>query len=81
MCATVSCGRESTDAPRVSLSLLQSSHLRLARAPITCSHFPHGKEHVITCLTLLFLASGTLLDLIHEPRISLLSPPLNKNSA
>jgi hypothetical protein len=33
MCATVSGGRESIDAPRVSLSLLQSSHLGFARAP------------------------------------------------
>ena len=31
-----------------------------------CSHFPHGKEHVITCLALLFLASCTAPDLIHE---------------
>ena len=69
------------DAPHVSLSLLQSSHLGLARAPIMCSHCPHGKEHVITCLALLFLASGTAPDLIHEPRNSLLSPSLSKNSA
>ena len=59
--------------PRVSLSLLQSSHLGLARAPIMCSHCPHGKEHVITCLALLFLASSTALELIQEPRHSLLS--------
>jgi len=58
---------------------VEKKHTR--RAPILCSHFPHGKEHVITCLTFLFLASGPLPDLIHAPRISLLSPPLNKNSA
>ena len=81
MCATVSGRRESIDAPCVSLSLLQSSHLGLARAPIMCSHCPHGKEHVITCLALLFLASGTAPDLIHEPNSSLLSPSLSKNSA
>jgi hypothetical protein len=39
MCATVSGGRESIDAPRVSLSLLQSSHLGFARAPILYRQF------------------------------------------
>ena len=64
-----------------SLSLLQSSHLGFACAQIMYSHCPHGKEHVITCLALLFLASGTAPDLIHEPKNSLLSPSLSKNSA
>ena len=73
--------RKTIDAPRIPLSLLQSSQLGLARAPILCSHFPHGKEHVITCLALLFLASCTAPDLIHEPRNSLLSPSLSQNSA
>jgi hypothetical protein len=45
------------------------------------SHFPHGNEHVITCLARLFLASCTALELIHEPRNSRLSPSLSKNSA
>ena len=46
-----------------------------------CSHFPHGNKHVITCLTCLFFASCIALELIHEPRHSLLSPSLSKNSA
>jgi hypothetical protein len=29
----------------------------LACAPIMCSHFPHGNEHVITCVARLFFAS------------------------
>ena len=69
MCATVSIGRVSVDVKPIPLSLLQSSHLGLARAPIMCSHFPHGNEHVITCLARLFFASCTALELIHEPRI------------
>ena len=48
---------------------------------LVCSHCPHGKEHLITCLALLFLASGTAPDLIHEPTNSLLFPSLSKNSA
>jgi hypothetical protein len=46
-----------------------------------CSHFPHGNKHVITRLARLFFASCTALELIHEPRHSLLSPSLSKNSA
>ena len=49
------------------LSLLQSSHPGLARAPTMCSHFPHGNEHVFTCLARLFLASCTAHELIHDP--------------
>ncbi len=45
MCATVSSGRCSITACSYLLSLLQSSHRGLARAPIICSHFPHGKYH------------------------------------
>ena len=74
MCATVSIGRASVDVMSFLLSLLKSSHPGLARAPIMCSHFLHGNEHVITCLALLFLASSTALELIQEPRHSLLSP-------
>jgi len=53
----------------------------LLRTPILCSHFPHGNEHVMTCLARLFLASCTALELIQEPRHSLLSPSRNRNSA
>jgi len=81
MCATVSVGRTSVVFRSIFLSLLQSSHPGLARAPIMCSHFPHGNEHVITCLARLFLASCTALELIHEPRNSRPSPSLSKNSA
>jgi hypothetical protein len=63
------------------LSLLQSSHPGLLRTPILCSHFPHGNEHVITCLARLFLTSCTALELIQDPRHSLLSPSRNRNSA
>jgi hypothetical protein len=77
----VSVGRTSVVFRSMFLALLQSSHPGLARAPIMCSHFPRGNEHVITCLARLFLASCTALDLIHEPRNSLLSPSLGKNSA
>ena len=49
--------------------------------PIICNHFPHGNEHVITCLARLFFASCTALELIQDPRHSLLSPSRNKNSA
>jgi hypothetical protein len=81
MCTTVSIGRASVDVVAIPLSLLQSSHPGLGRAPIMCSHFPHGNEHVIACLARLFFASCTALELIHEPRHSLLSPSLSKNSA
>ena len=43
-------------------------------APIICSHFPHGNEHVITCVARLFFASWIAPDLIHDPKNSLLSP-------
>jgi hypothetical protein len=59
------------DAPRIPLSLLRSSQLGLARAPILCSHFPHGKEHGITCLALLFLAP--LVPLLSGPFSTMLS--------
>ena len=81
MCSTISFGRTYVNFRSMFLSLLQSSHPRLARAPIMCSHFPHGNEHVITCLARLFLASCTALKLIHEPRNSRLSPSLSRNSA
>jgi hypothetical protein len=81
MCASVSVGRASVVFRSMFLSLLQSSHPGLARAPIMCSHFPHSNEHVITCLARLFLASCTVLELIHEPRNSRLSQSLSKNSA
>jgi hypothetical protein len=81
MCATVSFGRTFVVFRFMVLSLLQSSHPGLARAPIMWSHFPHGNEHVVTCLARLFLASCAALELIHEPRNSLLSPFLSKNSA
>ena len=81
MCATVSIGRASVDVMPIPLSLLQSSHPGLARAPMMCSHFQHGNEHVITCLARLFFASCTALESIHELRHSLLSPSLSKNSA
>jgi len=71
--ATVSIGRASVNVMSILLSLLQSSYPGLARAPIMCSHFPHGNEHEITCLAR-FFASCTALELIHEPRHSLLSP-------
>jgi hypothetical protein len=63
------------------ISLLQSSHPRLIRTPILCSHFPYGNEHVITFLARPFLASFTALELIQEPRHSLFSPSRNRNSA
>jgi hypothetical protein len=71
MCSTVSVGRGSVDAPRIPLSLLRSSQLGLACAPILCSHFPHGKEHGITCLALLFLAP--LVPLLSGPFSTMLS--------
>ncbi len=80
-CASVSVGRTSVVSRFMVLSLLQSSHFGLARAPIMWSHFPHGNEHVITCLTRLFLASCTALELIHDPGNSRLSTSLSKNSA
>ena len=46
-----------------------------------CSHFPHGNEHVIICVARLFFASWMAPDVIHNPRNSLLSPSLSKNSA
>jgi hypothetical protein len=49
--------------------------------PIMCNHFPHGNEHVMTCLARLFFASFTALELIQDPRHYLLSPSRNKNSA
>jgi hypothetical protein len=55
--ATVSSSRCSIASCPCLLSLLQSSHRGLARAPIICSHFPHGNEHVITCVARLFFAS------------------------
>ena len=81
MCATVSVGRTPVAFRSMFLALLQSSHPGLARAPIMCSHFPHGNELVITCLARLFLASCTALELTHEPTNSRLSPSLSKNSA
>jgi hypothetical protein len=57
------------------------SHPGLFRTPILCSHFPHGNEHVMTCLARLFLASCIALELIQDPRHSLLSPSRNRNSA
>ena len=81
MCATVSVGRTSVVFRSMFLALLQSSHPGLARAPIMCSHFPHGNEHVIPCLDSLFLASCTALELIHEPRNSLISPSLSEGKS
>ena len=63
------------------LFLLQSLRPGLVRTPILYSHFPHGNEDVITCLARLFLASFTAFELIQEPRLSLLSPSRNRNSA
>jgi hypothetical protein len=80
MCDTVSVGRTSVAFRSMILSLLQSSHPGLARAPIMCSHFPHGNEHVITCLARLVLASCTALELIHEPSNYRLSPSLGIRS-
>jgi hypothetical protein len=81
MCATVSAGMLSIASFLCCLSLLHSSQPGLARAPIMCSHFPHGNEHVITCVARLFFASWIAPDVIHNPRNSLLSPCLRKNSA
>ena len=80
MCAIVSVGRTSVVFRSMFLALLKSSHPGLARAPIMCSHFPHGNEHVITCLARLVLASCTTLELIHEPSNYRLSPSLGIRS-
>ena len=77
---TVSAGT-SFVSKSIFLALLQSSQPGLLRAPIMCSHFPHGNEHEITCLARRFLASSTALEFNYEPRNSLLSPSLSKNSA
>ena len=74
MLASVSVGRTSVISRFMVLSLLQSSHPGLARAPIMCNHFTHGNKHVITCLARLFLASCTALELIYDPTNSRLSP-------
>ena len=80
MCATVSSGRCSIASCSCHPSLVQNSHRGLARAPIISSHFPRGKEHVITCVARLLFASLIAPALIHSPRNSLLSPTLSKNS-
>jgi len=60
----------------LSLKLCSSFTQReLARAPIICSHFPHGNEHVITCVARLLSASGKLFELIHEPKMLGSLPP------
>ena len=69
----------------IGLACAQATAVRidigLVRAPIMCSHFPHGNEHEITCLARRFLASCTAFECNHEPRNSLLSPSLSRNSA
>ena len=81
MCATLSSGRCSTAPCPCLLCLLQSSHRWLARAPITCSHFPHGNEHVITCVARLFFASwihSAYLSWSKSPRTPCFLPPCVK---
>ena len=58
MCGIVSSGRFSIESCTLFVSLLQRSQRELARVPIICSHFPHGNEHVITCVARLFLAQA-----------------------
>ena len=64
----------------ISLIRRHNSHSAVDLRPILCSHCPHGKVSVTTCMRRRLRFQGTARFLSHLPNSSRLSPPRTRKS-